>query len=108
MARRFSQARAKLVDCREHGAGSGAELLLAEGDSAQSSVLAVRDERLQAVLPLQGKPLNAWATPAAKVVQQALFRQLAAALGLAQPTAISADEAAGLRFDRVARGAARA
>lgn len=101
MAMRNSQARAKLVDCAKAGAGSGAELILVEGDSAMHSVVAVRDDRLQAVLPLQGKPLNAWDAAEAKVAQHVLFRQLAEALGLARPTALSADELARLRYDRV-------
>jgi DNA gyrase/topoisomerase IV subunit B len=42
-AARYSQARAKLADCELHGIGSGAELILVEGDSAQDSVLAVRE-----------------------------------------------------------------
>ncbi len=101
MTTRFSQARAKLADCQLHGAGAGAELLLVEGDSAQSSVLAVRDERTQAVLPLQGKPLNAWVANAAKVEQHILFQQLAPALGLAKPTAMSDAESAALRYERI-------
>jgi len=102
MATRFSQSRAKLVDCRQHAAGSGCELLLVEGDSAAQSVVAVRDESLQAVLPLQGKPLNAWAAPPAKVAAHVLFRQLADALGLHSPTALPDSTAMRLRFDRIA------
>lgn len=101
MSTRFSQARAKFADCQQHGAGSGAELVLVEGDSAQSSVMAVRVERTQAVLPLQGKPLNAWTANAAKVEQHILFQQLAAALGLAKPTAMTEVESAALRFERI-------
>ncbi len=98
---RYSQARAKLVDCDLHGAGSGAELILVEGDSAQDSVLAVRDARTQAVLPLQGKPLNAHAASPEKVAQHVLFQQLAQALGLASPTTLPDGGAAALRFERV-------
>jgi len=102
MATRFSQSRSKLVDCRQHAPGSGCELLLVEGDSAAKSVVAVRDDRLQAVLALQGKPLNAWAAPPAKVAKHVLFRQLADALGLDEPTALPDGAAARLRFDRIA------
>jgi DNA gyrase subunit B len=99
---RYSQSRAKLADCRAHGPGSGAELLLVEGDSAQDSVLAVRDERTQAVLPLQGKPLNAWAASRGRVQGHVLFQQLADALGLSDPTALpDASGAAALRYERV-------
>ena len=98
---RYSQARAKLADCELHGAGSGAELILVEGDSAQDSVLAVRDARTQAVLPLQGKPLNAWVASHSKVEQHVLFQQLAQALGLPSPTALPAGGVAALRFERI-------
>jgi DNA gyrase subunit B len=98
---RYSQSRAKLADCTEHGAGSGTELILVEGDSAQDSVLAVRNERTQAVLPLQGKPLNAWAAPPHKVEQHVLFQQLAQALGLPSPTAWPDGGVAVLRYERI-------
>jgi DNA gyrase subunit B len=101
MATRYSQSRAKLVDCQDHGPGSGAELFLVEGDSAASSVVAVRDPRRQAVLPLQGKPLNAWTALEAKVAQHVLFQQLAQALGLAAPTAWLEGQPEALRFERV-------
>ncbi len=98
---RYSQARAKLADCSLHGAGSGAELILVEGDSAQDSVVAVRDDRRQAVLPLQGKPLNAWAASPARVESHLLFRQLADALGLASPVTWPEGGVAALRFERI-------
>jgi DNA gyrase subunit B len=98
---RYSQARAKLADSEQHGPGSGAELILVEGDSAQDSVLAVRDARTQAVLPLQGKPLNAWAASRDKVEQQALFQQLAQALGLPSPTVLPDGGVAALRCERI-------
>ena len=103
MSARYRPANAKLMDCRDHGAGSGAELLLVEGDSAMASVCAVRNERTQAVLALQGKPLNAWQAPAARVAQHAQYQLLAQALGVA-PAAPSSDAAAGqrqLRYERV-------
>lgn len=98
---RYSQSRAKLADCEHHGAGSEAELILVEGDSAQDSVLAVRNPRTQAVLPLQGKPLNAWAASQDKVEQHVLFQQLAQALGLPGPTALPEGGVAALRFERI-------
>jgi DNA gyrase subunit B len=98
---RYSQSRAKLADCKLHGAATGAELILVEGDSAQDSVLAVRDARTQAVLPLQGKPLNAWAASQDKVEQHVLFQQLAQALGLPSPTTLPDGGVAALRFERI-------
>jgi DNA gyrase subunit B len=90
---------AKLEDCTDHGAGT--ELLLVEGDSALASVVAMRNERKQAVLALQGKPLNAWAATEARVASHAQYRLLARALGLNSPTAITESELACLRFERV-------
>ena len=49
----------KLEDSAVHGPGSGAELIIVEGDSAAAAVVRVREPRRQAVLPMQGKPLNA-------------------------------------------------
>jgi DNA gyrase subunit B/topoisomerase-4 subunit B len=98
---RYAQTRAKLADCSVRGVGSGAELILVEGDSAQDSVLAVRDERTQAVLPLQGKPLNAWHASRDKVDQHVLFQQLAQALGLAAPTAPPDGGPPALRYERI-------
>ena len=98
---RYSQARAKLAECELHGVGTSAELILVEGDSAQDCVLAVRNARTQAVLPLQGKPLNAWAASRDKAEQHVLFQQLAQALGLPSPTALPDDGVAALRYERI-------
>ncbi len=49
----------KLVDCRDHGPGSQSELFIVEGDSAAGAVVRLCDMSCQAVLPIQGKPLNA-------------------------------------------------
>lgn len=69
----------KLSDCVNHGADS--ELYIVEGDSASSSVSRVRDERCQAVLPMQGKPLNAIRATAKKVAANPWLAALTAALG---------------------------
>jgi DNA gyrase subunit B/topoisomerase-4 subunit B len=96
---RYAQSRAKLADSGAHGAGT--ELILVEGDSAQDSVLAVRDERTQAVLPVQGKPLNAWTATPLRVTEHVLFRQLAQALGLHSPAPPPDAPLPLLRFERV-------
>lgn len=69
----------KLQDCRQHGAN--AELFLVEGDSAASAVSSLRNQQAQAVLPMQGKPLNTIKASAEKVVENALFKALIEALG---------------------------
>lgn len=100
-AGRHSQAKAKLIDSQAHGAGC--ELFLVEGDSAARSVANVRDERTQAILPLQGKPLNAWRVDAEKVRENLLYRQLAEALGVGDPTMEAAPASPQpMRFERVA------
>jgi DNA gyrase subunit B len=73
---------AKLEDCAVHGAGSGAELFIVEGDSASSSVAGVRNHLNQAVLPMQGKPLNAQRAAANKVLSYDLFVKLSQATGV--------------------------
>jgi DNA gyrase subunit B len=71
----------KLADCGAHGPGSGAELFVVEGESAAAAVARVRDPRLQAVLPMQGKPLNAARASRRKLLEHPFFGPLAAALG---------------------------
>jgi DNA gyrase subunit B len=70
-----------LEDSAIHGAQSGAELFIVEGDSASGAVTALRDRKLQAVLPMQGKPLNAIKANAAKVAEFPLYQALIEALG---------------------------
>ncbi|CAM5780250.1 MAG: hypothetical protein J0I00_02525 [Burkholderiales bacterium] len=93
------QASAKLIDSQRHGAGC--ELFLVEGDSAAGAVAAVRDARTQAVLPLQGKPLNAWRASPARVAAYPLYPQLAGALGLPSATPGADLDPAALRFERL-------
>lgn len=71
----------KLVDCLTPGAGNGAELFVVEGDSAARAVVAVRDARTQAVLPMQGKPLNPVRASDRKVAAHPVWSALTAALG---------------------------
>jgi len=81
-----------------HGPGSGAELIVVEGDSAAAAVARVRDARAQAVLPMQGKPLNAARASRDKVLGHPFFGPLVAAVG----TGIEAGcEPARSRYERV-------
>lgn len=62
----YSGVPAKLEDIsgdREHPS----ELILVEGESAAKAVIRLRDRSFQAVLPMQGKPLNAWKASRAAV-----------------------------------------
>ena len=98
MSKPFHHGPVELVDCEVHGPGSGAELFVVEGESAALAVARVRDARFQAVLPMQGKPLNAVKATPHRVAAQPLFRELTAALG----TGMGADfRAEGLRFERL-------
>jgi DNA gyrase subunit B/topoisomerase-4 subunit B len=72
-------ARAKLDDCVVHG--GDAELFVVEGDSAASAVARVRDPRRQAVLPMQGKPLNAARASRRKVLEHPFLGPLGECLG---------------------------
>lgn len=88
----------KLLDCDRHGAGSGAELFIVEGDSAAGSVALVRDPATQAVLPLMGKPLNAVKAPLKKVEAYPLFASIVDAIGAGQGAGF---ELARARYERV-------
>lgn len=93
---RYRSAAPRLVDCERHGAG--AELFLVEGDSAALAVAQVRDPRTQAVLAMQGKPLNALRAPAGKVTTNPWYRALFDALGTGWGAAFAP---AALRYERV-------
>jgi DNA gyrase subunit B/topoisomerase-4 subunit B len=87
-----------LSDCQRHGPESGAELFVVEGRSAAAAVCAVRDPARQAVLPLQGKPLNGARATSARVAADPFLGALAAALGTGWGERFSL---AGLRYERV-------
>ena len=71
----------KLHPCLASGMGSGAELFLVEGDSASKSVYRIRDQRFQAVLPMQGKPMNTLKAKRDAIAASPLFRVLIDTLG---------------------------
>ena len=81
-----------------HGPASGAELLVVEGDSAALAVLKVRDPRLQAVLPMQGKPLNALRASDGKVAANPFLRALAEAIGAGRGAAF---DPGALRYEHI-------
>jgi DNA gyrase subunit B len=88
----------RLLDCDVHGPGSGAELFVVEGDSAASAVAAVRNGRAQAVLAMQGKPLNAVRATDRRVAAHPFYAALTAALGTGWGAAFDPDR---VRFDRL-------
>ncbi len=88
----------KLHDSRQHGVGSGAELFVVEGDSASKTVCRARDAEFQAVLPMQGKPLNAIKATQRVVERNELFRALIDSMGVGFDDQIDLSR---LRYDRV-------
>lgn len=85
-------------DSAEHAPAAPAELIIVEGDSAADAVCAVRDPRLQAVLAMQGKPVNAGRAPRSRVAKSPWLAQIVALLGNAPGTALPLGE---LRYERV-------
>jgi len=88
----------KLHDCRQHGLGSGAELFVVEGDSASKTVCRARDPATQAVLPMQGKPLNALKAGKGVVERNELFQILIHAIGAGWDDQLDLTK---LRYDRL-------
>ncbi len=71
----------KLLDCQFHPRGAATELFIVEGDSASNAIGGVRDAGFQAVMPTQGKPLNAWKATKDKVARNEFFNALHQAIG---------------------------
>jgi DNA gyrase subunit B len=92
----YSGGPVKLVECAAPGAGS--ELFIVEGDSAALSVGRARDLKHQAVLPMQGKPMNALRASEKKVAANPLFTALITSLGTGFGDAF---DLAACRYDRV-------
>ena len=71
----------KLHDCHRHGLDSDSELFIVEGDSASKAVARARDSQFQAVLPMQGKPLNSLRASRRAVDRNELYRVLRESIG---------------------------
>lgn len=107
----FFTQKTKLIDCSRHRETAAAlptaddlssgeryrELLLVEGDSASKSVAQVRDRQFQAVLPMQGKPMNATKASDASIRKNQWYAALIDSLGVGW----HAEDIADLRYDRV-------
>jgi len=94
----------RLDDCGLHGAdshkqtGATPELFVVEGESAALAVTRVRDATSQAVLAMQGKPLNAIKATEKKLAAHPLFTALTDSLGTGRGDAF---DLARLRYARV-------
>ena len=88
----------KFFDSLRNAPQAAAELFLVEGDSAAEAVCAVRNPALQAVLPLQGKPMNALKATPGRLLASPWFAALTAVLGDAPGTALPLGT---LRYERV-------
>ena len=80
-ARRFATP-LKLQDCEGSHDPRDKELFLVEGDSASASVCRVRNRQYQAVLPMQGKPLNTARAGVSRIRANQWICALADALGV--------------------------
>ncbi len=92
----FPASTRKLHDCQRHGPGS--ELFLVEGDSASSSVVQVLKSEFQAVLPMQGKPMNPLKSGAQRVRTNGLYATLIETLGAGWAVDFSVRQ---LRYERI-------
>lgn len=76
-----NQQPAKLYPCRQQGGKSEAELFIVEGDSAALAVASQRDSDFQAVLPMQGKPLNPMRAIQANIESNSLYADVIKTIG---------------------------
>lgn len=91
----------KLHDCidrRHDQSDKKSELLIVEGDSASKSAAHARDASFQAVLPMQGKPLNAWKASQNAVERNELFSAVTTAIGVGLGYDLNIDE---MRYDQI-------
>jgi DNA gyrase subunit B len=77
----FYKAPAKLLDCTADRPVAERELFIVEGDSASNAIGSLRDLSCQAVMPMQGKPLNTWKATKNKIAQNEFFTALSQSIG---------------------------
>ena len=92
----YTNTPVKLVDCFTQNTQS--ELLIVEGDSAAQAVVRMRNGQAQAVLPMQGKPMNTLAISQKKLLQSPLFKALIDAIGAGVGESFKLEK---LRYQRI-------
>ena len=70
-----------LLDCAVHWPAPGSELLVVEGASAAHALAGLRNRSWQAILPVQGKPLNVAAATRTRVEASAPLMAVRDAIG---------------------------
>jgi DNA gyrase subunit B len=104
MTRPFAAGAVKVEECELYAevpasvTGRSPELFVVEGESAALAVTRVRDATTQAVLPMQGKPLNAIKATEKKLASHPLFTALTDSLGTGRGAAFDLTK---LRYARV-------
>jgi DNA gyrase subunit B len=94
----FKNLPPKLIDCQRHGEGVASELLIVEGDSAANAVANARNADFQAVLPMQGKPLNAFKANKKTVANNVFFSAVIESMGAGWDDSFSIDQ---MRYERI-------
>jgi DNA gyrase/topoisomerase IV subunit B len=88
---------AKLKDCGSFEVES-TELFIVEGDSAAKAVEAARNRKLQAVMPIQGKPLNPLRSSRELVAEYPCWQDIISAMGCGWDTDFDLSK---IRYERV-------
>lgn len=90
----------KLIDCKHDCAVDrpATELFLVEGDSAARTLTQIRDPEFQAILPMQGKPMNALKAGPKQLARNPQFAALLNALGI---DLSNTDLESDIRYDKI-------
>ncbi len=88
----------KLFDCAEHGPGS--ELFFVEGDSAARTLRRIRSEAHQAILPMQGKPMNAMKASAKELAKNLQFAAVLQSLNIELKEKLDRSDLEKIRYEK--------